>query len=37
MKGLYLGTALAHSATTGDVLLALVCGIALGALASLFI
>lgn len=34
---LYLGVALGHSATVGDVLTALLCGIALGALAGLFI
>lgn len=34
---LYLGVALGHSATVGDALLALACGLTLGALAALFV
>ena len=37
MNGLYLGTALCHSATTGDCLTAFCCGIALGLLPWLFL
>lgn len=35
--GLYLGTALGHSASVGDVAIALACGLLLGYLAALFI
>ena len=35
--GLYLGTALGHSASVGDVAIALACGLLLGYLAGLFL